>query len=362
MIKVAPIRVLVVDDSGFMRTALKVLLETDPEIQVVGEARDGREAVEAVRTLRPNVVTMDLEMPVMNGIEATEAIAAEHGSTVSIIMVSSHTQTGAAATLQALTKGAVDFVSKSSSFIQLDLGQMDTVLLPKIHYWARRGFTVRPAPKPDETRHVGVVATEPAADRPLDLVLIGVSTGGPATLPKLLRSMGPLSCPVVVAQHMPELFTAPFAENLRGELGLDVVEGEFNVPLRPGSVVILPGGCDAMIRPLAQERGRFYLRKGDAGGNIHPSVDLLFKSAAVSATNPVGVILTGMGSDGTEGARELVRRGAPVLIQTPQSATVPGMPEAAIEAGLASDILSPEDIGRRIARWNTKRENLEAHQ
>ena len=125
-----------------------------------------------------------------------------------------------------------------------------------------------------------------------------------------------------------------------------------------GARPILPGGSDAMLRPLGKETGEFFLRRGDSGGIIHPSVDLLFKSTALAAANPVGVILTGMGADGTEGAREMVRRGAPVLVQTPGSAIVPGMPEAAIEAGLASDVLSPEDIGRRIARWNTKRENL----
>lgn len=351
------IRVLIVDDSNFIRMMLRMIVDDTPDMQAVGDASDGVEAIQAVRALKPDVVTMDVEMPNMDGIRAVEAIVAEHGHRVAVIMVSSLTQNGASATLQALTKGAVDFVSKSSDIGGLDISSVDNELLTKIRYWAgkRSHRAARPPAIPAPEQRPGLTpAPGPRTDVPVDLLLIGVSTGGPATLPAFLRELGPLSCTVLIAQHMPDSFTAPFAESLTRDLGYPASRADYNIPLGPGRVYILPGATDAMVRAESGGTGRFFLRRTDGGAVIHPSVDVLFQSGAACAANPVGVILTGMGSDGTEGARDLARRGAPVLVQTPGTAVVSGMPQSAIEAGLASDVLNPSDIARRIARWMSR--------
>ena len=184
---------------------------------------------------------------------------------------------------------------------------------------------------------------------PLDLVVVGVSTGGPETLGVLLRALGTIGAPVVIAQHMPEFFTACLAESLSRDTGLVVREGEHRKPVLPGEITILPGARDAVVAPRGG--GGFELRLTQSSGVVHPSADLLFESAAMAARHPVAVILTGMGNDGTRGARRFARRNLPVLAQRPDSCVIGGMPSAAIEAGVVSESLSLYAIARNLRRW-----------
>ena len=348
------LRVLVVDDLGFMRIALRQIIETDGDMRVVGEARNGEEAVTLARELKPDVVTMDVEMPGMDGIEATRRIMGEVAPKPIVIMVSSHTQAGAAATIRALRSGAADFVSKESAFAKTDLGHIDSQLRGKIRLLAEgRSGATGSRPRGSPVAALGQVATlGREVCRPsgaVDLVAIGVSTGGPATLGALLGALGAIAAPVVIAQHMPRFFTACLAESLSRDTGLVVREGEDRQPVPPGEVTIVPGARDAVVAP--RHGGGFELRLTQAAGTVHPSADLLFESAAMAARHPVAVILTGMGNDGTHGAGRFARRNLPVLVQRPDSCIVGGMPSAAIEAGVASQSLSLNEIARTLRQW-----------
>lgn len=353
------LRVLVADDLGFMRIALRQIIETDGDMRVVAEARNGEEAVALARELRPDVVTMDVEMPVMDGIAATRRILREVTPKPIIIMVSSYTQAGAVATMKAMQAGAVDFVSKQSAFAKTDLGHIDSELRGKIRLWAERRNRVAAGLSTDPRVGLSAVDGGEKAERlgrpaclppgPVDLVAIAASTGGPSALGVLLQALGTIAPPVVVAQHMPQFFTACLAQSLGQDTGAAACEGEHRKPLLPGQVTILPGARDAVIAP--RSGGGFELRLTQGKGTVHPSADLLFESAAMAARNPVAVILTGMGNDGTRGAGRFARRNLPVLVQRPDTCVVDGMPSAAIEAGVASESLSLDEIARRLRRW-----------
>jgi two-component system chemotaxis response regulator CheB len=355
------LRVLVADDLGFMRIALRQIIESDGDMRVVGEARDGAEAVALARALRPDIVTMDVEMPVMDGIEATRRIVGEVTPPPIVIMVSGHTQDGAAATVEALRAGAADFISKESAFAKTDLGRIDSELRNKVRLLAER----RAAPSrtgaaaatpgsggkgdttgPDSTNMVRRPASMPTG--PVDLIVIAVSTGGPATLATLLRALGTTAAPVVIAQHMPQFFTACLAQSLTQDTGLAVCEGAHREKLLPGQVTIVPGAQDGIVAP---REGGFELRLTLSDSPVHPSADLLFESAAMVARRPVAVILTGMGQDGVRGAGRFAQRDLPVLVQLPDTCVVGGMPNAALEAGVASEALTLDDIARRLRRW-----------
>ncbi|MGE5548749.1 MAG: chemotaxis-specific protein-glutamate methyltransferase CheB [Solirubrobacterales bacterium] len=344
---VAPIRLLIVDDSGFMRTAIRKMVERDGRVQVVGEARNGLIGVEMARSLRPDVITMDIEMPELNGLDATRLIMREIPTP--IIMVSSLTQASADVTVRALREGAVDYISKSSSFVALDIIQIEQELKEKISYWARRRGFSPPSAAASPQRS----AAPPAADRlrgPVEIVVIGVSTGGPKTVPELLAQTGRLNCPVVVAQHMPEIFTASFAQQLARDTGLSVMEGTDGQDLAPGTVTILKGGTDTEIVRRANGHLGLWVRL-HADAPIHPSVDVLFASVAKASVQPVGVILTGMGDDGTRGGLDLVRRGFPVLAQEPDTCIVGGMPGAALGAGAATQSLAIPALAAKLRAW-----------
>jgi two-component system chemotaxis response regulator CheB len=347
-------RVLVVDDSTFMRIALRHIIEADGEMVVVGEARNGHEAIDLARSLKPDIITMDVEMPELDGLAATEKILAGPPPTPILIMVSGHTQRGTEATIKALSLGAVDFVSKSSSFAEQDLGHVDSELSEKLRYWARRPslplartkVLEPPIALQDPVQSEANMLSSPRSR--VDLVVIGVSTGGPQMLADFLRSATPLGAPMVIAQHMPAQFTASLATLLRTDTGLDVREGEHRMPLPPGSVTIIPGGGDAVV---ASAPTGYELRLTTHEALVHPCADLLFETAALVARHPVAVILTGMGSDGTRGAAQFQRRRLPVLVQDPGTCVVGGMPGAAIEAGVATESLTPAEIGHKLTLW-----------
>lgn len=341
------LRVLVVDDQRFMCIALRQIIEADGDMQVVGEARNGEEACALARELRPDVVTMDIEMPVMDGIAATRQILAELRPAPVIIMVSSHTQAGAAATIEALRLGAADFISKASAFTATDLGRIESELRSKIrvcaHSRRRRG-----SPDGVSAAVEAIPGAPPAVGvyGPADLIAMAASTGGPATLAALLPAIGPIAAPILIAQHMPEFFTACLAQSLSRDIGRTVREGADRQPVLPGEVTILPGGKDALVAPRAG--GGFELRLTLGPSTVHPSADMLFESVAMSARRPVAVILTGMGDDGTRGAGRLAHRRLPVLVQRPDTCVIGGMPAAALEAGVASEALSLDEIAVRL--------------
>ena len=357
------IRLLIVDDSRFIRMALRAIIDHDSEIEVVGEARDGADAIALARVLRPDVITMDLEMPEVDGLSAIKSIMAERPTP--ILVLSGHTRTGVWTTFQALGCGAVDFLEKPDSLENMVTRTIEREFLSKIHYWARRPHgapwgAVPPAPAPTAmpeppavaappvfARHAAAGLGMPAAE--CDLMVVAVSTGGPNTVPRMLTAMaGPPRCPMVIAQHMPSLFTSGFAEHLARASGFEVVEGEDNMALRPGRIVIIAGGCDGEV--LRTSAGLRLRQRRDGEDGIHPSGDVLFESAARSAKMPVAVVLTGIGSDGTHGARSFAARQFPVLAQTPASAVVWGMPASVIEAGCATLVLGVEEIGVELSR------------
>lgn len=341
------IHVVVVDDSGFMRIALRKIIEAEGDIRVVGEARDGEEAISLVRKLKPDIVTMDIEMPRMDGLAATAAIGELAHPRPTVIMVSNRTQEGAEATVRALSLGAADFVSKSTSFVGTDLGRIDIDLRPKIRFWAERRSQTRP---PLDKIYVPERRRITRPTGPIDLIVVAVSTGGPQVLPRLLNALGQVKPPIAIAQHMPDLFTHSLAEFLTSETGLTVREqATTRMPLAPLSITVLQGGRDAVVAPTGGSG--FELRPAAAESTVHPSANLLFKSAAMVARRPVAVILTGMGDDGTDGAQHFKQRGLPVLVQTPESCIVWGMPSAAIKADVATEILDVEAIGKTLSGW-----------
>ncbi len=342
------IKLLVIDDSAFMRSAIRLMLLDDHEIEIVGEARDGESAIEMVETLNPDVITMDVTMPGMDGVAATRIIMKRFLRP--IIMLSSMTDEGSETTVSALEAGAVDFIPKKSSFAQLDIAQIGIELHKKIRYWGERHLLASVGKRP--SYHIAPVrglrgwggGFQP------ELVVIGVSTGGPVIMARLLRSMGPLACPVVIAQHMPSSFTEGFAQHLKMDTGLNVLQASDSMLLLPGMVAICPGGVDTTVGPLTSGRLITRIRHNDASP-IHPSVDLLFTSAARLNRRVAAVVMTGMGSDGTLGAQKLADQGFPVLAQEPGECTVDGMPNSVIESGAVAEILNVEGIGARLRQW-----------
>lgn len=352
------IRLLISDDSAFMRIAIRKMLESELDIEIIGEAKTGQMCVEMARALRPDVITMDVEMPVMGGLEATRQIMAE--MPCPIIMVSSHTERNSVSTIQALAFGAVDFIAKKSSFLQLDIVQIGADLAQKIRYWTNQEPRLQRRRGMDSSAsHLSALAPAKSVNRKLrtgppqmsaGLVVLGISTGGPATLPHVLKSMGRLDCPMVVAQHMPTMFTSGFAAHLRSETGLDVVESTAQMALKPGMIVIAKGGEDVVVREPFPGKLMLY-QKTDPEASIHPNADILFRSAAAVSCPVIAVVMTGMGSDGMLGAKELVsRKNSHVLAQEPESCIVDGMPASTIDAGLATAVLTPQEIGTRLSR------------
>ena len=342
------IKLLVIDDSAFMRTAVRLMLKDDPDIEIVGEARDGQTAINMVETLNPHVITMDVEMPGMDGLSATRIIMERFPRP--IIMLSSLTEKGTDTTLKALEAGAVDFISKKSSFVQLDIVQIGAELHKKIRFWGERHLLAAVGrAAPHITLPLKGLRNWANSFHP-ELVVIGVSTGGPAIIPHLLHTMGRLSCPVVIAQHMPLLFTEGFARHLKMFTGLNVLQASDGMLLKPGMVAVCPGGTDTILREPLPGRLLCCL-KTDPATPIHPSVDRLFESAARLNRPVVALVMTGMGSDGTIGAQALAARGCPILAQAPEECTVDGMPTSVIESGVVNEVLNVDKIGRRLSKW-----------
>ncbi len=342
------IKLLIIDDSSFMRSAIRLMLKDDPEIDIVGEARDGASAVQMVERLNPDVITMDVTMPGLDGVAATRIIMERFPRP--IIMLSGMADEGGETTVSALEAGAVDYIPKQSSFAQLDIVQIGTELHKKIRYWGERHVLASGGRLQSYQNAPVRSLREWSGGFHPELVVVGVSTGGPMIMARFLRSMGPLTCPVVIAQHMPSSFTEGYAQHLKMDTGLNVLQASDRMVLLPGMVAVCPGGVDTTLRESTPGRLISCIAH-TAAPSIHPSVDLLFTSAARLKRRVAAVVMTGMGSDGTLGARSVADRGFPVLAQNPGECTVDGMPSSAIESGAVAEVLTINGIGARLRQW-----------
>jgi len=347
----SPVKVLVVDDSAFMRRQITKIIESDPELAVVGIARNGQEAVDKVKELEPDVVTLDINMPVMDGLTALTYIMMERPTPC--LMVSSLTQDGALATFEALELGAVDYVAKPSGTISMDIKTQADEILAKVRAAAgarlRRGRIKATArPKGDRSRR------EPSSQAPVQsasIVAIGVSTGGPQTLLEILPLLpANFAAPVVIVQHMPPGFTACFARRLDDVCAINVKEAEQNEPLLPGWGYVAPGGYHLTVMQSTLGRGPVaHLSDKPKGLSFCPSVDVLFESVArLYGRWAVGVLLTGMGSDGANGMVQMRQAGAITIAESEETAVVFGMPREAIERGGAQIVAPATKIADQI--------------
>ncbi len=350
-----PARILVVDDSAFMRTALRRMIESDPALQVIDTASDGLEGVQKALQLRPDVITMDVDMPRMSGLDALAKIMGT--APCPVIMVSSLTVAHADATIEALSRGAYDFLSKDLSYASLDILRLKSDLVAKCKAAAthrRRLQQAAAAGGLSAGRVVTPIRATPRSTRLFPapkIVCIGTSTGGPKAL-QLILPMLPanLAVPVAIVQHMPPGFTGPFARRLDSLCQLRVKETEPNEPLLPGVIYIARAGDQ--LRVTRRGASAFAHMSLVPANTPHiPSVDILMLSAAEQfAQRAMGVILTGMGCDGQQGITAIYRAGGYTLGEDESSCTVYGMPRACAESGVLHNVLPLEAIPSEIAR------------
>jgi two-component system chemotaxis response regulator CheB len=341
------VRVLIVDDSAFIRNTLTGMISSDPEIEVVGIARDGIEAVEKVVSLKPDIVTLDVEMPRMDGIEALRLIMSQYP--VPVLMVSSLTTDGAQVTLDALDLGAVDFIPKNLDDLSVNIVKIKESLIDKIKSIARRGIVHNPSikkpqplkmPKPSEYK----------SHRKTGVIVIGSSTGGPKALQNIISILPKeIPVPILIAQHMPPNFTGPFADRLNQISVVNVKEAENREPLQKGTVYIAPGrGHMGVLKKKITET--LISISSNSGEYIYkPSVDALMLSVLeVYSGQVLGIILTGLGNDGEHGMREIKNKGGRTIAQNEQTCVVYGMPKSVINAGLADKIVPLDEIAGEI--------------
>jgi two-component system chemotaxis response regulator CheB len=347
-------RVLVVDDSAFMRKVLEGIFNADPQLQVVGHAKDGREAVALAESLKPDVITMDLNMPHMDGLQATAQIMTSNPRPV--VIVSSESKQGAESTLKALELGAIEFVTKPSSGIDLDMQSVREDLVRKVRMaakvrvvrtastLAKQVQSARSAALSPKSVHAPAQITpQPSSDFRFPVVVLAASTGGPATVMRLAPGFTrDFPAAVFLVQHMPATFTTQYALQLAEFTGIRVKEAEASESVKPGTLYICPGGQHLRVTPT----GRIQLDSvtGRIDGYL-PNIDVTMESvAAFAGTLSVGVVLTGMGSDGARGAKAIKNAGGLVLAQDEESSVIFGMPAEAIKTGAVDQVLSIDEI------------------
>lgn len=347
------VRVVVVDDSVVVRRTVADVLGAADDIEVVGTASDGRLGLRKIADLKPDVVTLDVEMPGMDGLEALAHIRRDHPD-LAVIMYSTLTARGAAATFDALSLGAVDYATKPSGAVNREAAanQVRDNLLPLVRLWGHRS-----APRPRAASPVTVVEETTPVVLPtgrVDLVVIGVSTGGPDALATLIPAVrADLPVPVVIVQHMPPVFTTMLAQRLDNLSGLHVAEAQDGETARGGNVYLAPGGHHVEVRRGAG--GLVLTLSGAAPENsCRPAVDVLFRTAAAATQGRLlGVVLTGMGQDGLIGARHIRTAGGAVLAQDEATSVVWGMPGFVARNDLANRVLPLEQIAPAITRLAT---------
>ncbi|EJI84150.1 MULTISPECIES: chemotaxis response regulator protein-glutamate methylesterase [Alishewanella] len=376
------IRVLIVDDSSFFRRRLQEILSADAELEVIDSAVNGREAVEKALALKPDVITMDIEMPVLDGISAVREILKVQR--IPILMFSSLTHEGAKATLDALEAGAVDFLPKKFEDIARDKQEAGELLRERVRAVARRrplgrstfsssalarnsqSSTLRQplGSRPAERTTESGAAERGRFERPAltprshfsasgkdyKIVAIGTSTGGPVALQRILTALpATFPLPIILIQHMPAAFTGAFAQRLNSLAKIEIKEAEDNDLLRPGVAYLAPGGKQMLVEG-SEGQARLRIKEDDSPRiTFKPSVDITFATAArVYQDKVLAIVLTGMGADGREGARLLKQQGATIWAQDEASCVVYGMPQAIAAAGLMDQEVSLEDVATRI--------------
>ena len=373
------VKVLVVDDSSFFRRRVSEIINQDPSLEVIDTAQNGKEAVDKAIALKPDVITMDVEMPVMDGISAVREIMAK--SPTPILMFSSLTHDGAKATLDALDAGALDFLPKKFEDIARDKDEAVKLLQQRVKAIARRRLFMAPTRPAVSTSTDSALARAPISGRTTtgtltsslntastvergvstppvvfkksgksyQIVLIGTSTGGPVALQTVLPQL-PASFPhpILLIQHMPATFTSAFAARLNGLCQINVKEAEDGDQLRPGCAYLAPGGKQMLLDGKGLS-AKIRILEGNDKVNYKPCVDITFASAAKSHNDKVlAIVLTGMGADGRDGARLLKEQGSTIWAQDEASCVVYGMPQAVAKAGIASESLPLDKVAQRI--------------
>src|SRR2546423_4146294 len=349
-------RVLVVDDSAFMRKVLEGIFNADDQLQVVGQAKDGREAITLAESLKPDVITMDINMPHLDGLQATAQIMTTNPKP--IVVVSSESKEGAASTLKALELGAIEFVAKPSSGVDLDMQNVKDELLRKVRM-AAKVRVVRTASRLAST--VQAIKDNPApalakparpsapADQRFPVVVLAASTGGPATVMRLAPGFTKdFPAAVILVQHMPAAFTTQYAAQLEEFTGISVKEAAANDVLQPGTLYICPGGQHLRVSPTA--RIQLDSTTGRLNGYL-PNIDVTLESvAAFAGPMAIAAILTGMGNDGANGAKAIKSAGGIVYAQDEATSVIFGMPAEAIKTGAVEQVLPIDDIYSAIEK------------
>ncbi len=347
-------RVLIVDDSAFMRKVLQSIVATDPQLEIVGEARDGREAISMNESLRPDVISMDIMMPHVDGLQATEQIMANNPRP--IVIVSSEAREGAEATLRSLELGAIDFVPKPSSGIDLDMNSIRDEICRKLKL-AARVRVVRNARNLRAEHARGTLANSPYAKQfPQNgngnhaanhgkrhpLVVMAASTGGPQTLMQLVPAIpSDFAGTILLVQHMPATFTSQFSKQLAEVAAIPVKEAVHGDELVPGAMYVCPGSHHMRISGT----GRIELQEGERINGYRPCADVTMESAAAFAGPMcVGVVLTGMGADGSKGVQAVKAAGGYVIAQDESTSVIFGMPSEAIKTGVVDQVLGVDAI------------------
>ena len=361
------ISVLVVDDSTVMRKILATALGKDPQIEVVGFAGNGAEAIEAVKNLSPEVVTLDIEMPVMDGITALKEIR-KFEPRIPIIMFSTLTQSGARAAIDALMNGASDYVGKPAASLGMEeaFTVLSQTVIPKIKGLARRSqnsnriSNVNRDSRIKDTEALRLIPTQTtislsalrAKGTRVEAVCIGVSTGGPVALVNLFEGLNsPVSFPIFIVQHMPPMFTAILAQRLNTIGKLRVSEARHEEEVQSGHVYIAPGGFHMSLKKTPSGKIVITLEDTPPENSCKPAVDVLFRAVArVYGANSLSIILTGMGQDGLKGAQEIKSAGGMVCVQDQESSVVWGMPGAIVQANFQNKVLPLSQIAHEIMR------------
>ena len=349
------IRVLIVDDSAFMRVAITKMMEKEPRIDVIDTARNGAEGLEKIKRLKPDLVTMDIEMPVMDGLKALGIIMKE--MPLPVIMISSLTEEGADATFTALELGAVDYIPKAGkSSIDLDIQKIaEQLRLKVISLGSRRPIFSRPQ-LPKVSPIVKPLTAEPRISRPqqCQVVALGISTGGPLALQSMLPDIpANISAGILIVQHMPPTFTGPFAKRLDGLSQIHVKEAEDYDLIEPGCAYVARGGIHMKLK---SERNGLSLRVNlDPQPDdllFIPSVDTMMLSLVENYKgNVLGVIMTGMGSDGLKGMTRIREKGGVTIAQDKESSVIYGMPKACVDNGIIDHVLPLGEIAGQIAHY-----------
>jgi two-component system chemotaxis response regulator CheB len=379
------IRVLIVDDSAFMRRAISSLLEDENDIKVVGQAKDGEDAIKQIEDLRPDVVTMDIEMPKMDGLAALKIIMKKNP--LPVIMVSSLTEEGAKATLDALDYGAVDYIPKNLSNVSLNILKVKDDLISKIRAVTANKTIYRIKPSfekndnilsqsdSNKTKHTDIIAKKLFSSnlnnnknnsnihledslfsnnngKNKGIVAIGSSTGGPKALQEVIPLLpADFPFPILIVQHMPKAFTGPFAQRLSSISHIKVIEAEGGEIIQPGVAYLAPGDKHMIIKRDGKDGVKIFISEEPKDLINRPSVTVMMKSVADEyREKSIAVMLTGMGSDGLEGMSDIKKYGGSTIAQDEATCVVYGMPKAVIDAGIVDKVLPVYKIAEEIIR------------